>query len=69
MEKKVVKRTKKVSHSDSKNIVEKLKCGLIIDRDNKAVSIAISKGFNHHNTAQSRIGKINLHFKVVNLVK
>lgn len=49
---------------DSK-AVQRLKWARILNRKDNKVSFVIAKGYNHHNEAQSRVGKPNIHFKFV----
>ena len=40
-----------------------------MDRNTDQVATFIVKGYNHINQAQSKIGKPNIHFKTIDLVK
>jgi hypothetical protein len=64
-----VKKRNGESKKNSKNPVEKLRWGTIIEKEKESATIMIAKGFNHHNEEQSKVGKPNLHFKQVEFVR
>lgn len=47
--------------------ISMLKWGQIIDRKDNYISFFIAKGYNHFNQEQSKLGKPNIHFKVLEL--
>jgi hypothetical protein len=46
-----------------------MKWGQVLDREGEFLAIMLAKGFNHHNEAESKLGKPNLHFKSFDLQK
>lgn len=66
---KVIVKRGKGSKTDNK--VDRLRWVVIVDLDaqEKFVTVGVGKGYNHHNSKQTKEGKPNLHFRTFPVCK